>query len=539
MQNSSNGKRLLSSFNFYLLGAAFFFVSFLGLFIPVMEVDASQYASMSQEMLNSKSWFIILDLGQNYLDKPPLLFWLSSLSIFIFGNSSWAFKLPSFIMAWASVYFLYRLVKLYYHLGIAQLAALLYAGSVAFILFTNDIRTDTLLISFVILAVWQLASYTENGQFKNLSLGSLAIGLAMLAKGPIGLAVPILALGPHLLLKRKFKVLLQWRNFLAPVLILLVLSPMLLGLYKQWGSHGIRFFFWEQSFGRITGENVWANEATHFYFLHNIAWAFLPFTVFLVVGLLDFGVHFKKQKEYISFFGFLLPFIALSFSHYKLPHYIYIVIPFAAILSANYVCQWWSEKGKIHTLISILQTLIVLALFLTGAVLIYFFEAKLWLLIYLPILGLLLYLAFTRTTLKSFLIYASFIAFISATIILNGLAYPKLLKYQSSSEAAFHILKENQAHLKVYQLNIWWRAFHYYNGGIVPAFSEQSLAEAPAVLVFTDPAGYASLKENYKVILVKEFPQFSVTRLSLKFLNPKTRSETLSSNYLLKIQKTP
>jgi 4-amino-4-deoxy-L-arabinose transferase-like glycosyltransferase len=539
MRNFTDGTRPLSSLIFYLLVLALFLISFLGLFIPIMEVDASQYASMSQEMINSKSWLCVKDLGQDYLDKPPLLFWLSSLSIFIFGHSSWAFKLPSFIMAWASVYFLFRLVKLYYPLGIAQLAALVYASSVAFILFTNDIRTDTLLISFVILAVWQLANYIEHLHFKNLCIGSIALGLAMLAKGPIGLVVPVLALAPHLLLKGKIKVLLQWKNVLAPLIILLVLSPMLLGLYEQWGAHGIRFFFWEQSFGRITGENVWANDATHFYFLHNIAWAFLPFTVFLLSGLLYFGIHFKNQREYISFFGFILPFIALSFSQYKLPHYIYIVIPFAAIISANYISNWRRERGKMDSLISIFQTIIILALFLTGLVLIYFFEAKLWYFIYIPIMGLILFLGLALCQLKSFLIYASFLAFLTTSLVLNGLAYPKLLQYQSSSEAALYISHENKASLPVYQLNIWWRAFHYYSGGIVPEFSDNTMLENKAVLVFTNQEGFLALKENYTVILVKEFPQFSVTRLSFNFLNPKTRAQTLSFNYLLKIQKKP
>lgn len=539
MRNFTDGTRPLSSLIFYLLVLALFLISFLGLFIPIMEVDASQYASMSQEMINSKSWLCVKDLGQDYLDKPPLLFWLSSLSIFIFGHSSWAFKLPSFIIAWASVYFLFRLVKLYYPLGIAQLAALVYASSVAFILFTNDIRTDTLLISFVILAVWQLANYIEHLHFKNLCIGSIALGLAMLAKGPIGLVVPVLALAPHLLLKGKIKVLLQWKNVLAPLIILLVLSPMLLGLYEQWGAHGIRFFFWEQSFGRITGENVWANDATHFYFLHNIAWAFLPFTVFLLSGLLYFGIHFKNQREYISFFGFILPFIALSFSQYKLPHYIYIVIPFAAIISANYISNWRRERGKMDSLISIFQTIIILALFLTGLVLIYFFEAKLWYFIYIPIMGLILFLGLALCQLKSFLIYASFLAFLTTSLVLNGLAYPKLLQYQSSSEAALYISHENKASLPVYQLNIWWRAFHYYSGGIVPEFSDNTMLENKAVLVFTNQEGFLALKENYTVILVKEFPQFSVTRLSFNFLNPKTRAQTLSFNYLLKIQKKP
>ena len=63
-----------------------------------MEVDATQYASMSVELLQSKSYLQFTDLGKDYLDKPPLLFWLSALSIALFGNTTWAFKIPSFIL---------------------------------------------------------------------------------------------------------------------------------------------------------------------------------------------------------------------------------------------------------------------------------------------------------------------------------------------------------------------------------------------------------------------------------------------------------
>jgi 4-amino-4-deoxy-L-arabinose transferase-like glycosyltransferase len=504
-----------------------------------MEVDASQYASMSLEMLQNKSWLSITDLGENYLDKPPLLFWLSSISINLFGNSSWAFKLPSFIMAWFSVYFLFQLTKIYYQYGIAQFASLVYAGTVGFILFTNDIRTDTLLISFVVLATWQIALYLEKNKLQNLIIASIALGMAMLAKGPIGLMVPLLAVMPHFILKGKLKSVLNWRLLLVPIILLLVLSPMLIGLYNQWGIHGIKFFFWEQSFGRLTGENTWQNDATSFYFLHNIAWAFLPFTVFLILGFTRSLWKFKAQKEYISLFGFLLPFIALSLSHYKLPHYIYIVIPFAAIISAKWIHKWLNKDSKLDLVINIFQSIIIFALFLTGLVLLYFFQAFYWYLSYLILVVLLIYVQFRFENFKSKLFYMSFIVFMNCTFILNGFAYPNLLEYQSSSSAALYIQKENQENLSIYQLNIWWRAFHYYSGTIVPPFEEKVLEKTESILLFTDEFGYKSLEHKYKLAIVQKFPQFSVTRLSLNFLNPKTRKHSLSYTYLLKLEKKP
>ncbi|MCB0540487.1 MAG: glycosyltransferase family 39 protein, partial [Bacteroidetes bacterium] len=246
---------------YFIIILLLFIVSFIGLFIPIMEVDATQYASMSLELLQSNSLLQFTDLGKDYLDKPPLLFWVSSFFISLFGNTTIAYKMGSFILAWCSVYFLYRFVLLFYKKTTAQLASIIYAGNVAFVLFTNDIRTDTLLISFVVLAVWQYAQYLKTYKISSLILASVAVGLAMLAKGPIGLVVTALAIVPHIFLTSNYKAIFTWKVLLIPIIIIAVLSPMLLGLHQQFGMHGIRFYFWEQSFGRITGENVWQNDA--------------------------------------------------------------------------------------------------------------------------------------------------------------------------------------------------------------------------------------------------------------------------------------
>ena len=65
--------------------------------IPLMDIDASQYASISREMLERNSFLQVFDLGKDYLDKPPMLFWLSALSMKIFGVYDWAYRIPSLI----------------------------------------------------------------------------------------------------------------------------------------------------------------------------------------------------------------------------------------------------------------------------------------------------------------------------------------------------------------------------------------------------------------------------------------------------------
>ncbi|NJO89861.1 MAG: phospholipid carrier-dependent glycosyltransferase [Chloroflexia bacterium] len=146
--------------------------------------------------------------------------------------------------------------------------------------------------------MWQLSEYLNSKKWKHLILASVGIGAAMMAKGPIALIVPAAAFGTEFLLKR------QWRNIFKPqwivllVIVAITLIPMSYGLYTQFDLHpektvyssmrpsGLRFFFWTQSFGRITGENYWSNDAGYFYFFHTILWDFQPWILLFIPALI-------------------------------------------------------------------------------------------------------------------------------------------------------------------------------------------------------------------------------------------------------------
>ena len=51
-----------------------------GLFTIIYGIDASIYASISAEMSETGNYLQLFHKGNDYLDKPPLHFWLSALS---------------------------------------------------------------------------------------------------------------------------------------------------------------------------------------------------------------------------------------------------------------------------------------------------------------------------------------------------------------------------------------------------------------------------------------------------------------------------
>jgi 4-amino-4-deoxy-L-arabinose transferase-like glycosyltransferase len=114
-------------------------------------------------------------------------------------------------------------------------------------------------------------------------LGFAAIGLAMLSKGPIGAAIPAFAVIGHILLKKEFRFLLDYRWYLGTVLAFVVASPALIGLMNQFGWEGIRFFFWENNVGRITGTYIQAVNDPIFY-VHTLLYMFLPWILLFFIS---------------------------------------------------------------------------------------------------------------------------------------------------------------------------------------------------------------------------------------------------------------
>jgi 4-amino-4-deoxy-L-arabinose transferase-like glycosyltransferase len=300
----------------------------------------------------------VYEQGRDYLDKPPFLFWISALSMHVFGENNFAFKFPSILFAIVAIISTYKLARLYYDEHIAKMAVYILACSQALFLITNDIRTDTILMGWVSMALWLLTKWYKEGGLKYFLLGCAAVGGGMLTKGPIAIMVPVFALGSQVLLHRKFNYIFRKEYLLGLLIISIILLPMCIGLYQQFDLHpektmygrqstsGLRFFFWTQSFGRITGESVWDNGAPFGFLFENLLWGFLPWTIIMTGGLISHWFYIIKSKfklpenkEGLSIAGFSITYCALASSNYQLPHYIYVVLPLLSIVTANFLNQ--------------------------------------------------------------------------------------------------------------------------------------------------------------------------------------------------------
>ncbi len=547
----------LYRYRYFVLFLAIFIVYFFNMFIDIMNIDAAQYALISMEMSITKSFLHVYQLGHDYLDKPPLLFWLSSLSFLGFGISNFTYKLPSVLAALLGIYSVYRFSRIFYSKEKSILAALILATTQALFLITNDVRTDTLLLGFTIFSIWQLIEYLRKKRIINLILGSVAVGMAMLAKGPIGIVVPAVALGSHFLLKKQWKNIFKPQWLLLLVIVLIVLLPMCYGLYTQFDLHpektvyglhgpsGLRFFFWTQSFGRITGASQWDNHTGFFYFFNTISWDFQPWLLFFIPAIVCRFLQLIKRKsikndkaEYVTLGGFTLMFIALSLSRYKLPHYIYVLFPFAAVITADFI---YNLKNRALTILSGVQFGLMHFFWLMMAIdFIFVFPPKnLILPIILTILFIITWIVYKKLQSKTErIIIPTILTAVAFNLLMAVNFYPHLLTYQAGSQIGQMVANKHIPANRFYDCGSSDFALDFYARRNTPQIAVKDIQKLPPESrVAMNQNEYVAFKKTgvpYK--LLKVFPSFRVTRLNPTFLYKKTRSKTLEKVYLIETQ---
>jgi len=547
--------KLYNSYLYFIIGCIIIYI--VGsITIPLMEIDSVQYANISREMLVHKNFLQIFDQGKDYLDKPPLLFWISSISMYLFGINDFAFRLPSILMAIVAIYSTYKFTLLYYSKELALLASLILASSQAMFLITHDVRTDTMLMSWVILGIWQFAHWTKFKNWGSLIVAFVAVAFGMMTKGPIALMVPIFSFVPHLLIYKNFKLLFRWEYLIGLLIIIVLLIPMDLGLYQQFdlhpekemygrtGTSGLRFFYWTQSFGRITGESIW-HENDHFTFLfENLIWGFLPWTLYFIVGLFSDFFKLIKNKlqidpntEWISTPGFLITYCALGISHYQLPHYIYIVLPFISIITAKcvYNTNFQKDKSIFKSVLNVINVFIyVLVLLLLIILLIIPFPSNIYLSItlFISFAIIITYFIYSKKILIPRLVQFALFCIIITNLFLSIFFYPKLLEFQLGNIVSKYITKKGINKNSFY-------LYHVYNERSLDFYSNYSFQNIDN-LAKLKPFDYV-LIDNKSIIndSLKGFNQvqlisaFHVSTLNAKFLNPRTRDSALDYYYIL------
>ena len=199
----------------------------------------ARYAGISWQMFRSGDWVTprvyLSGALVPFWAKPPLFFWMTSLSFEACGASEWAARLPNFLIALAVVVMTIAFGRRFWGPRVGALAGLILASSGLFFVLSGSCILDMSLAASVCLALMSFALFAaandDNGA-RPLASGTwwgrmffLSLGLGGLAKGPIAIVLVGLALGAWLAASGQWRLLRRLPWVSGGLLVAVVACP--------------------------------------------------------------------------------------------------------------------------------------------------------------------------------------------------------------------------------------------------------------------------------------------------------------------------
>ncbi|MFH0939801.1 MAG: glycosyltransferase family 39 protein [Planctomycetota bacterium] len=195
------------------------------------EPHEAHFAGVGREMVARGDWITPHLNGAPYLNKPPLFYWLIGGSCALFGVNEFAARLPLALIGWCGALLAWRWAMQLWGLRAARGAAAMLTVSVGWHVFCHQLLIDALLsvLNFAsIYFLWRATlSPHKRGRW---AAFYVTLGAAVLAKGLIGLALPLGLLVIYALIRRDRVILKQCRPLLGLLIVGVMVLPWLLCL---------------------------------------------------------------------------------------------------------------------------------------------------------------------------------------------------------------------------------------------------------------------------------------------------------------------
>lgn len=307
---------------------------FWGLGHALWEVDDARYAEVPREMVASGDWATPRLNELDYVEKPPLWYWLAAASYKIFGVSEAAARLPLALLSMLGLLATAWLGSWLYSPRTGLIAAAALASSGLYIFLSHYITLDLALSVFLLLTsamIMRVLAKPEDARWASCAAWAFA-GLAFLSKGLVALIFPAAWTAVLLLLLPRLRSAgLKLVASPGPLLMAAIVAPWFLAMEERHPGF-LRVFFVEQHFQRYLDPAKYNRGQPWFFFLWVLPAGLLPWTPVLVAGIRRAPLDWR-QAALLSWSAIVLLFFSASSS--KLATYILPILPHLCLAGAR------------------------------------------------------------------------------------------------------------------------------------------------------------------------------------------------------------
>ncbi|HET7038779.1 MAG TPA: phospholipid carrier-dependent glycosyltransferase [Gemmatimonadales bacterium] len=313
----------------------------------LLEPDEGRNAEIAREMAATGDYVLPRLNGLPYVDKPVLSFAAGALAMEALGPTETAARLPSVLFTLLTAGLVAWLAHRLYGGDGAWIAGIAFVASPFTLAYARTVIMDSGVSLWMTAAITAFYCATEArmggpavGPGAWSILGWVAVGLGVLTKGPVALAVPLLVMVPYALWRRRVGAVLDPLGLLA---FLAVVLPWVFAVSARVPDF-LRYVLTVETAGRLSTGGLGRAEAW-WYFWPILAGAAFPWTALALAGLRRpaRGVPLDPRAALLLCW-ITLPLLFFTLSQSKRPQYVLPLVPAFALAMAH---LWSMDAGRV------------------------------------------------------------------------------------------------------------------------------------------------------------------------------------------------
>lgn len=326
----------------FLLGLWVLVVFWVGARFGDLKNDPLVYAVISKDMALGGNWLSPALMGEPYLNKPPLFFWIVGGFFKLFGASFYAAKLPSLLFATADVFMLYYIaLKWFEDRDTAFFSAFSFLGTRWLVRDFATCRPESLLVFGMLLGLVAFTWMLEGKRRGPYLLGA-AFALMAMTKFSFALFLP-LAVFLYAATRKKLASWLRWPHLWGGAALgLLIPGAWLLHFESRNPGYFAHMFLGQTVKRAVEGLDVGSDPLMY---LKEMAFYYHPWLVFFLIGCVLMWKRRRSEYAWFTLVAAAAIAVVLQFSTGKASRYLIPLTPFLAMISAHGVVRY--EKARL------------------------------------------------------------------------------------------------------------------------------------------------------------------------------------------------
>jgi 4-amino-4-deoxy-L-arabinose transferase len=295
---------------------------------PLLDPDEGRNAEVGREMAATNDYVMPRLDGLPYLDKPIVYFAAEAAAMEVLGPTEVAARLPAFLFTIAGAAFLWWFAKRVWGIDEAFIAAIVFLATPLAVAFSRTVIFDAALALFITMATAFFYLACEERARKWSALAWLAIGLGVITKGPVAIALPLLVAIPYAIWRKRFRALWSWGGV---ALFVIAVAPWVWAVSRVIPDF-LHYVLVTETAQRLATKAL-KRTGPPWYFIPYLLAGALPWSIVLLGS--PRAIDRRDRSTIYLLLWIAIPFIFFSISQSKRPQYILPLMAPVALLVAR------------------------------------------------------------------------------------------------------------------------------------------------------------------------------------------------------------